>query len=503
MKLPLLLPFIGWFFLSIPFSLATNYYVSNSGNNAQSGLSLGDAFETLQHAADQVMAGDTVFVADGSYVGFDLRSASGTANAPIVFQTLGTQVLITQQGPIRDDGINIEGVDYIVLDGFVVNDMAGNGIRLVLADHCVVRHCRCDRNGKRGIFTGFTDDIVIEYNVCTRSVTEHGIYVSNSSDRPIIRFNECYENNNIGIHMNGDLSAGGDGIISDAQVYGNILHDNHRAAGINMDGVENPLIYNNLIYNNHSAQGIALFQQDGAIPTRGAKVYHNTILVPTDGRWGILVKDGSNVGTEIYNNIVLNAHAWRGCIVVEDTAQFRSDYNLLDDKMSDAGDGSAISLAAWQQLGFDGHSLLAMTLSSIFEDVITDDYRLKMGAQAIDVGTSMIGVVMDDLAGNPRPSGSGYDLGCYEYQMASGLADALPISFHIYPNPATDRLYFDRVKADFHVSRVELIEMTGKVAYTFHGPHEAISLQEVARGFYGIRIWDQRGRYVVGKVWVK
>ena len=44
--------------------------------------------------------------------------------------------------------------------------------------------------------------------------------------------------NAIGIHMNGDLSAGGDGIISDAQVYGNILHDNNTAAGINMDGVE-------------------------------------------------------------------------------------------------------------------------------------------------------------------------------------------------------------------------------------------------------------------------
>ena len=55
--------------------------------------------------------------------------------------------------------------------------------------------------------------------------------------------------------MNGDLSAGGDGIISDAQVYGNILYENKLAAGINMDGLQDPIIYNNLIYNNHTASG--------------------------------------------------------------------------------------------------------------------------------------------------------------------------------------------------------------------------------------------------------
>ena len=241
------------------------------------------AFQSIQYAADQVQAGDTVFVENGTYVGFDHRAASGTASQPIVFKALGEAVEITTKGPRRNDGINIENVDYIIVDGFRVIGMRGNGngIRVVIANNCVVRNCFCDDNAERGIFTGFTDDILIEYNTCTNSIDEHGIYVSNSGDRPIVRFNECYGNNNIGIHFNGDLSAGGDGIISDAEVYGNIIHDNNRAAGINMDGVENPIIYNNLIYNNHTSQGIALFQQDGAIPTRRAKVYNNTIIVPS------------------------------------------------------------------------------------------------------------------------------------------------------------------------------------------------------------------------------
>ncbi|RLD21293.1 MAG: hypothetical protein DRI69_04410 [Bacteroidetes bacterium] len=397
---------------------ATNYFVSNSGSDSNSGMTPSTPFLTIQKAANVVSTGDTVFVESGTYAGFDLRDINGSVNSPIVFKALGDSVLINQSGPLRDDGINIENADYIVIDGFISNDMpgAGNGIRLVNADHCVVRNCSCDNNAERGIFTGFTDDILIEYNLCTNSIDEHGIYVSNSSDRPIIRYNECYGNNAIGIHMNGDLSEGGDGIISDAEIYGNIIHDNNHAAGINMDGLQDPVVYNNLIYNNHIAQGIALFQGDGAIPTRGAKIYNNTIIVPSDGRWGILVNNGSNVNTEIYNNIIINQHAWRGCITIEDTSQFKSDYNVLNNKMSSSGDGSTISLAQWQGLGLDIHSQLADALSAIFMNPDSSDYQLISGSQAIDTGTAMVSaVVAEDLNGDLRPSGEGYDIGAYEF----------------------------------------------------------------------------------------
>ena len=399
---------------------ATNYFVSPTGNDTNNGLTLPNAFLTLQHAADQVAAGDTVFVADGTYtIGFDHRGPNGTASQPIVFKTLGKNANITGPGPIRNDGINIENVDYIVIDGFRVIGMPnpGNGIRLVHADNCVVRNTFCDSNFERGIFTAFTDDILIEHNICINSVDEHGIYVSNSSDRPIIRYNECYGNNNIGIHLNGDLSAGGDGIISDAQVYGNMLHDNNRAAGINMDGLENPIVYNNLIYNNHSAQGIALFQEDGAIMTRGAKIYNNTIIVPSDGRWGILVKDGANEGTEIYNNIIINQHSFRGCIAIENQNNFKSDFNIVNDKMSASGDGSTIPLANWQALGFDQNSQLADDLTAIFIDPSTNDFHLKSGSQAIDIGTNLVNAIVGiDVEGNVRPSGTAYDIGAYELE---------------------------------------------------------------------------------------
>ncbi len=477
---------------------AANYYVSNSGNNANTGLSLANAFLTIQHAADLVTAGDTVFVENGTYVGFDVRNTNGAMGSPIVFKALGTNVLINQSGPIRDDGINIEDVDYVIIDGFICNNMPGNGngIRLVLSDHCIVRNCSCDNNAERGIFTGFTNDIIIEHNICTNSIAEHGIYVSNSSDRPIIRYNECYGNNFIGIHMNADLSAGGDGIITDAMVYGNVLHDNNGAAGINMDGLQNPQVFNNVIYNNHSSQGIALFQQDGAIMTNGAKVYNNTIIVPTDGRWGILVKNGANVNTEIYNNIIINQHAWRGCIAVEDTAQFSCDYNILNDKMSDAGDGSTITLSAWQALGFDNNSLLANALNTIFANPGADDYHLAVGSQAIDAGTNMVSALVSvDIDNNTRPSGSDYDIGAYERMVPTNISNIEKNEAHITlaPNPVRDQLTIFGNSGHYNFT---LSDMQGRHLQQLAGisfPY-TLNISAIPMGLYFVKITDTENR---------
>lgn len=404
---------------SVNVSFATTYYVSNSGSDTNSGLSIEEAFATIQIGANSAMTGDTVLVLEGDYAGFDHRGASGTATQPIVFLAQG-EVNIISSGPFRDDGINIEGPDYIVIDGFTVNDMVGNGngIRIVLSDYILVQHNSCDNNAERGIFTGFTDDITIQYNKCSNSIDEHGIYVSNSSDRPVIRYNECFGNNNIGIHMNGDLSAGEDGIIHDAEVYGNILYDNNRAAGINMDGCLRAKVYNNLIYNNHSCQGIALFQIDGAIPSKEAEIYNNTIIVPSDGRWGILVKDGAHEGTKIYNNIIINNHSFRGCIATESVGQnFTSNFNIVNNKLSATGDTSTITLLEWQALGQGLHTTNTASLGDIFVNPSTSppDYRLIANSQAIDSGTDLVSsVVSIGYDGVSRPQNNQYDIGAYE-----------------------------------------------------------------------------------------
>ncbi len=404
------------FFLIILTASAATRYVSNTGDNSNSGNSWAQAWQTLQYASTHIAAGDSVWIQDGNYVGFDLR-ITGTAADPIVFIAAGSNVVIDTRNPVTPDGINVEEADYIEINGVQAINQPRNGIRLALANHCIVRNTYCDNNQKRGIFTGFTDDLLLEYNECSNSIDEHGIYVSNSSDNSIIRYNICHHNHGGGIQINADASQGGDGISTDPEIYGNIIYENGLGggAGINLDGAQSAFIYNNLLYQNH-ASGISLFQQDAAAPSIDAVIIYNTIINASDARWCILAVNGSS-GAQVYNNIIINQHPWKGSIALDPDAVpgFNSDYNIVVNSLSNTGDGDHITLAQWQALGYDAHSMLADPLTSIFVDPNGGDYHLLNNAQAVNAGNAAFSFgITTDLEGTPRPQGPLPDLGSYE-----------------------------------------------------------------------------------------
>ncbi len=409
-------PLIVLLFVTTAFSWisAATKYVSNSGNNGNSGNSWAQAWLTLQHAANQITAGDTVWIADGTYVGFNLGE-TGTATNPIVFIAAGYSAVINQPCSTTD-GINVEGANYVEINGVRVINQPRNGIRLVTAHNCIVRNTYCENNFERGIFTGFTDDLLLEFNECLESIDEHGIYVSNSSDRSIIRYNICHHNNRGGIQINADGTQGGDGISTDPEIYGNVLYENGAAGGaaINLDGVQSAFIYNNLLYENH-ATGIALFRQDGTAPSINATVVHNTIINASNGRWCILAVNGSS-GAQVFNNILINQHTFRGSIDLEPDAVpgFNSNYNILVDRLSKMGDGSNVNLTTWQGYGYDANSMLAAPMSEIFVSP-GSDYHLLDDAQAVDSGNAAGAAGVDeDIESISRPQGSEHDIGAYE-----------------------------------------------------------------------------------------
>lgn len=446
---------------------STTYYVSTSGSNSNNGLTPQTAFETLQYAADLVSAGDSVLVLQGNYVGFDIRT-NGTQTLPIVFKAIENNVIIDVRNTVTPDGINIENIDWIVIDGFEVKDQPRAGIRAVVSDFITIKNNYCHNNYRWGIFTGFTDDITIENNSCSFSTDEHGIYVSNSSDRPIIRNNHSFNNNGCGIHMNGDISMGGDGIISDAIVEGNIIHDNGVGGGsaINMDGVQDSKIFNNLIYNNH-ATGIAMYQIDGGDGSKNNKVYNNTVIQPSDGRWNILVVDGST-GNTLYNNILINHHSFRGSIAIDATSSsgFVSDYNIVVNRLSNDDGSSNMTLSQWQSLGFDPHSMLADPEEQIFVDHLNGNFHLLQNAQAIDAGTNLVlPIVFEDLDNISRPQGSGFDIGCYEYTSTTEIIEEnIPQSFQLYqnyPNPFNPETNIRFQIADFAFVSLKVYDVLG------------------------------------------
>ncbi len=405
---------------------AAQYYVSPTGSDSAVGTSAAP-WQTLQHAADVVGPGDQVTARAGNYAGFYLDT-SGTAAAPIVFNAK-PGVLINQPNPIRTQhGINLENASYVTIDGFSVTGMERAGVRSVgingnrLASSVTIRNVHSYNNGYWGIFTGFVNDLVIENNITSGSVNEHGIYVSNSGDRPVIRSNISFDNRGNGIHMNGDLSQGGDGIISNAVVSGNRIYNNGLGggSGINMDGVKNSLIENNLLYGNH-ASGISLYKIDGASGSTGNIVVNNTISQANDARWAINIQNASTNNT-ILNNILVNAHSFRGAITAsaDSLSGLMSDYNAVMDRFSTDNGNTQITLAQWQAAtGQDTHSVVVTPGSVQFADLAGNDYRLQSTSPAKNAGTSQLAPPAD-IEGLPRKAGAAYDIGAYEFGALAG-----------------------------------------------------------------------------------
>ncbi len=423
-----------------PTPTAATYYISNSGNNSNNGLSTAAAFATLQYAADRAIPGDVFLVSDGNYAGFNL-TRNGAAGQPITFRASGNAARITSANAFTNqDGINIEGADYVVLEGLISSGHTRAGIRLVNSDGSTVTRTTCQNNGRWGIFTGFTHDLTLSYNHCSGSVAEHGIYVSNSSDRARILNNHVHHNRASGIQINADLSQGGDGISSDCLIANNLIYENGLGGGaaINLDGATSAHIANNLLYENH-ATGIALFRIDAAVPSRDAKIYHNTIVQASDARWAILAVDGST-GAVLHNNILLTQHATRGSVALDTASRtgLVSNYNLLTSRLSlDAGN-TVQSLTAWQSsTGQDVNSSAATSVDTPFVNRAAADFSLAAFSPAINTGRTLIYVsAAADRNGVARPQGLAPDLGSEE-QTNVGAPVSVPV---ITTQPASQSL---------------------------------------------------------------
>ena len=478
--------------LLTPFLHATTYHVATTGSDSNDGLDLPTAWATLQYAADQAVAGDSVVVHGGAYQGFAAMDHSGTVADPIVFTASTFPVLISSPCAYNGlDGINVENVSWVVIEGFHVNNMPRAGIRTAVSDHVTLRYNVCDGNGKWGILTGFAENVLIEHNTCTNSQDEHGIYVSNSADAPIVRYNTLYGNNANGLHMNGDASMGGDGVISNARIHGNTVFGNGAAggSGINCDGVVNAEIFNNVLYDNHSS-GISLYRIDGGAPSTGNKVFNNTVINAADARWCLNITEDCT-GNQVLNNILINQHPWRGSIVIASSALpgFVSDHNLVVNSLSPDGDATILDLAGWQALGYDANSLVADPQAVLFADPLGGHFQpVGPGAQMVDAGTSAVSaIVTEDLDGLPRPQGAGFDIGCYELGISTGIGAGAAATPTVLLAP--DHLSLPGADPN---ARVDVLAPDGKVIVQGARP-ERVPLPPSASGLLLVRMIDAAG----------
>ncbi len=457
---------------------AATYEVASSGSDANAGTAA-QPWKTLQKASNTVKAGDTVLVNNGTYAGFRVRT-SGTAASRIVFKAKTKWgAKINTPGPSADvDLIAVLSASYVTIDGFEVfnSPRAGVGVRSWFDDDGadtrdnIVQNCFCHDNGlpsggaHDGIFTGFALNFTAQDNVLDHN-GEHGIYISNSADNPIVRRNISSNNRACGIQLNADLNTGvngtQDGIISNWLVENNVIFGNGTSggAGINLDGDINGICRNNLIYNN-LASGIAMYQIDGGVPSQGNLIVNNTIYNPNSTRGALVFLAGAN-NNVAFNNIFISGKG----MDIDVVSGFQHDYNIVS---------SFVGASA------SAHESAA-TAASLFVSVAGNDYHLAAASPALNSGVATFGgknAPATDLENHARPSGAAFDRGCYETPAAAPSNP--PQNISVTPAAASSVAGVGTTLSSVHRD----LDGVNNISYAMISVGATTSAVNVLRGYY-------------------
>ena len=417
-----------------------DWYVSTGGSNTNSG-SNSSPFLTLDYALGKANAGDTIRLAAGTFAGGSTKR-NGTASYPITITGLGDGTTIINgkltvynsyykitgikfQGTtlaLYGSGANnntiernefTKGAQGIYMQGGETNDgtsgpaftrimnntfyaPTGNGmVAMIGHDNTVSNNIFRDGLGYDALRVwGKTQ--VISGNQFIRFNSDQGATGGNHAD--IIQTFESsakmtargivFERNYI-MDSNGQFgnldSGSGYADMQDWTFRNNIFLRSRLQLNNTLPGVR---IYNNTIYDSPFTIGFLFAANADGTGAHNGQVFNNLF---------ISVGDGLSKGTGFYS---FNPRL-RG---------MGAGYNIITDR-----DNSAKVLYYPETHGING----GVTPQEIFADPANGDLRLKPNSPAINAGTDLSTGFNTDYAGTPRPQGTGWDIGAYEYMANS------------------------------------------------------------------------------------
>ena len=301
------------------YTCTTQYFVSPTGSDSNSGTSMADALQTLGAATKlSLQAGDCVTVADGTYDETVLVSTSGSADTCtgyVVFRAAsagGAKVVST-------DAYNgfMVNASYVMVDGFDLQDTstgsaftAGtntlSGGKVIVYHHIdAIRNIAHDSGGA-GLGALHADYVRFEGNTVfnNSSRSDYGdsgidLWEMQASDalpgfHIVIRNNLAYSN--VESDIPADLQTDGEGIILDSFDYADPTYGTTPYA-------QESLVENNVIWRN-GGRGI---EAAGGQPTSHVTIRNNTLFddVTQQQQYG-----GSEIvswgnGNSVANNLVI------------------------------------------------------------------------------------------------------------------------------------------------------------------------------------------------------
>ena len=299
--------------------MPTIYYTATTGADTNDGLSPTTAFKTLAKFKTVMADNDTLNIAKGVYdegIVIDKPGVNiiGEVDPTPVFYFAGDTrgmhkplVKLTKNAPGRQRILAFEGPTGGhkggVCSGIETSGGGQSGIWATSVNGLEITDCLTADGGKWGILTGYCDDLHVHHCLAARSIQQHGIYVSNSGDRPRLHHNVLVSNKACGIQLNADLSMGGDGTITGAIIEDNLCVDNGGGASINLDGVRDSFIRRNVLVECRKA-AFNQFKGDGAIGPINNVFELNTLHLPAGSLNNSCMNIADGSGNVYKNNLV-------------------------------------------------------------------------------------------------------------------------------------------------------------------------------------------------------
>jgi endo-1,4-beta-D-glucanase Y len=332
-------------------SAATTYYVATDGDDANPGTEAAP-WSTIQHAADSVGPGDTVFVRGGVYhEAVEISTSGSEAGGSITFQSYpGETAILDGTGlTVPDDNAGlflIQNQSYLIIAGFEIRNYATDvrwrvpvGVLVRGSSHHIqiknnnVHHIASNatvdgsRNGRDAHGIAFygdqapaaMHDILIQGNQVHDLTlgSSEALVVNGNVDGFQIINNVVHDNDNIGIVMIGfeeiapdpAYDRARDGLVRGNTVYnidsyGNPAYGNERSAdGIYVDGGTNIIIERNRIYQSNIGMEVTSEHGNGDgsyVTVQNNLIYDNHIFGL--GLGGYDEQRGSSHHNTIVNN---------------------------------------------------------------------------------------------------------------------------------------------------------------------------------------------------------
>jgi hypothetical protein len=420
-------------------SIGNTYYVAKNGNDNNPGTEQ-SPWLTITKAANTLVAGDTVYIKEGTYNENVLIKNSGSSGMFITFAAYpGDSVTIDGKGlsvDIHDGLVQISGSSYINLSGLRVINSRFTGIMVgrdyetnALSSNIILEKNYVSNTAASAIFVEDGKNIILDGNEITKAQTMEGL--SRQAGETIslvnvdgfeIRNNKLYQNNFESINAkegssngkiyNNDISqhesAGiyvdaWSGNSHDIEIFSNKVHDG-RASGRgialaieNGGTLKNVKVYNNIIYNN-AATGIDLaWYSKGTIDNisiTSNTVYKNGLIDSWGG--GISADYSAATNVIIRNNIVSKNNHY--------SIQSKNTNAVIDHNLIDGYIGGQSEAKGSDYVEGDPE----------FVNQANADFHLRNTSPAIEKG-SVNGVPSMDFDGNIRPRNASYDIGAFEH----------------------------------------------------------------------------------------